>query len=190
MVARSTPSRSASASSTASSSGRIPSPLTSRPPASGLHTSGTTPSRMQASNVPSRSGSRWAAEYSGWFVTSGNGRWACSAATWAGVWLLTPTSRIEPSARSAASVSATSAGWVSRSGRWTCHRSMTSTPSRRSDALTARRRARGLESYGVGGTMPPLVASTMRSRSPGALASTLPSSSSHDPKPVPPQSRP
>jgi hypothetical protein len=38
--------------------------------------------------------------------------------------------------------------------------------------------------------MPPLVASTIRSRSPGAAASTLPSSASTSPKPVPPQSRP
>ena len=77
------------------------------------------PSRMQASNVPSRSGSRCTAEYSGWLLTSGNGRWACSASTWAGVWLDTPTSRILPSSRSAASVAATSAGWVNMSGRWT-----------------------------------------------------------------------
>ena len=40
------------------------------------------------------------------------------------------------------------------------------------------------------GAMPPLVASTIRSRSAGAAASTRPSSSSHLPKPVPPQSRP
>jgi hypothetical protein len=38
--------------------------------------------------------------------------------------------------------------------------------------------------------MPPLVASTMRSRSDGVPASTRPSASSHDPKPLPPQSRP
>ena len=50
-------SRSARASITPSSSGVTPSPVASAPPASGLQASGTTPVCMQWSNVPSRIGS-------------------------------------------------------------------------------------------------------------------------------------
>ena len=46
------------------------------------------------------------------------------------------------------------------------------------------------ESYGTPGMIPPFVASTIRARRDGSAASTLPSASSHVPKPVPPQSRP
>ncbi len=119
-------------------------------------------SSMHWSSVPSRIGSRVSAENSGWLLTIGNSRCAWSAATCAGVWFETPTSRILPSERNASSVMATSAGWANMSGRWIWYRSITSICSRVSDASHAERRYLGDESYGVGGAIPPLVASTIR----------------------------
>ena len=84
--------------------------MTTRPPASGLQASTARSSRAARSSVPSRTGSRWATDSSGWVAASGtprSARWWTRASVWAGVWLDTPTAPARPSATMPARASAT-----------------------------------------------------------------------------------
>ena len=147
---------------------------------------------MQASNVPSRSGSRWTAEYSGWLLTSGNGRWACSASTCAGGVVghadLADLALVAERGQRGGDV-----GRVGEHVRPVDLVEVDDVDAGAGAASLARRPQRrpADESYGTGGRMPPLVASTIRSRSAGR-GGEHPAEQllARSPNPVPPQSRP